>query len=485
MKNWVVLILLLGVFGLSCGEVATSCATFFNPQLSVYTPEEECFDLEIRGEIVGSVQSSGHVKRQGPNDEELCIRFEFWVRDGLGIKRARVGLWNKEVPLGKNRFTRKRVFANDPSMVRVDVCLDDIPSETDCCMNTMFKPILVLEARVRMEDGIVRTAGLVPVRPTEARLQVPNVARQGGNGVCSHESISFRACELFLSEGGKDFWACRFNVMCDFIGGFPGFSGINRVDIDEGKIQAVGVPFEEGIDLNQLELSIYEIPLSQGRPTAPPPGGSFSAEALTVISRNPVRVLSTTELMIAEFDVPELKNVNGGFPMIDTTFGFAIALQLRQQLLLNDRLAVRDLQPVTPLLLDFISFSSYTMKADGGGPVPDGSVAADSLFGPPLTNGIFGRIGSVVCGFCNDPETPPASITTEWSSLTSTPFGSLNEGQFPSVAARAPGICLYSFNNEPPELVTIDSPCPREQPRFFTDKPPIKGQVVCDCQFRL
>mmetsp|Transcript_34609 Transcript_34609/g.136496 ORF Transcript_34609/g.136496 Transcript_34609/m.136496 type:complete len:493 (-) Transcript_34609:352-1830(-) len=492
MKSWGVLILLLGFFRLSYGEVKT-CADFFNPLLSAITPEQACFDLDVQGDIVGSVQSSGHVKKQGPNSGELCIRFEFSVRDGLGIKRAKVGVWAQGVPLNKSRFTRKRRFADEPNMVRVDVCLDDIVSNRDCCMDTKISPALVLEARVRMEDGIVRTAGLVPfvsVQPT--RLQVRKIARQLENGLCSRISQTDRACDSLSSEEGKAFWACKMDVTCDFFGGFPRFVGINRVDMEQGRIQAVAEPVAD-IDPESLELSIYEIPTAMVTP--PPPGGAYSAEALTVISRRPATArIDPGGAMEAEFSVPELIGADGP-PRIDTatTVGIAIALHVRVKAQTDNRLAVRAVADSgRTFLLDFVSFGNYAFLATGDGPVENGLVSKDSLFGPLPTSGVVGRIASVICGFCYDEEVPVSLRRTEWiltpgrgpvpdfPSPPPLPLPLYNRYQFSSTRARLPGQCL-SFLLETPKAVRIGARCADVGTSFRVDRI-IEGQVICTCQ---
>jgi len=318
---------------------------------------------------------------------------------------------------------------------------------------------------VRMEDGKVQTANLREKRQTPFRLQVPNITRQVENGLCTPGSETFRLCEPLTDEDGEDFLVCRLNIFCDFLGGIPEFNGINRVDTIEGKIQAVGVPIQ-AVDLGQLELTIYEV-----SDEAAATGTVLEAEAVRVIFRNPESFTVGTEFMTAEFDVPELSNGE-----IDIGRGIAIALQLRLVDVGLGRSAVRSVIPSEVLPLDFISFSESNISAAGDGPIEEGELARDSLFGPLQPGGIFGRVGSVVCGLCFPPEAPPEFLRTEWSALTVAAADSLNEGQFPASSARLPGAC-YGFDVS--VEATIGSECGLAG--IYRPGGIVDGQVICSC----
>mmetsp|Transcript_21246 Transcript_21246/g.30876 ORF Transcript_21246/g.30876 Transcript_21246/m.30876 type:complete len:225 (-) Transcript_21246:300-974(-) len=207
MKYGLVVTLFLGICGLAVGEVAT-CASFFNPLVSSFKSVPSCYVLRVEGEpagiSAGIVSSSDVVKTQGPNKGETCLRFIFVVRDGLGIRRARVGLWNQEIPLSNARFTRKRKFLDtEPTTVRVDACLDDIQTEADCCTGEQTT-FLVAEAKVRMENGKVATATL----SDKGFIGEMNC----GSGPTPPPPPN---CFRGNSVNGDEFLQCEFKVDCD------------------------------------------------------------------------------------------------------------------------------------------------------------------------------------------------------------------------------------------------------------------------------
>ncbi|KAJ8909053.1 hypothetical protein NDN08_005750 [Rhodosorus marinus] len=469
MSRGLVLFLLAGIVGLTVGEktCATSfSATSFNPLVSSFSAETGCFELGVgeEDELVGTVNARNVVKTQGPNQGQPCIRFEFRVRNGLGIRRAKVGLWNKEVPRNQSRFTRKRKFLdNEPSMVRVDACMEHIPTDDTCCSGEEFSPSLVLEAKVRMDDGKVRTASLVPIRapPAPVTMRTPNVrrAQRPPDSLCLTNTI--RACEVFTDLDAETFWTCNFTIGCQTVGGVPDFFGFNRFDIDEGKVQVAGLP---GVDVapNRFELSIYEIPAS---PTPPVPGAAYyAAEALTVVRRQAVSGQNREGLQTVIFDVPELPEIRA--------VAFALeALVLEQE---DTRYAVRE--TARRVLLDFISFSEYRVETNSG-PLELEMSAENSLFGRLPDTGIVGRIGSAICGFCLPLGAEPKG---EWSVLPpGKPDDSLNEAQFPPEFARLPGNCIYEARIE-----TIGNGCMEvdfEFPGMLEVEEVVQGQVVCKC----
>uniref|UniRef100_A0A7S0BSI0 Secreted protein n=1 Tax=Rhodosorus marinus TaxID=101924 RepID=A0A7S0BSI0_9RHOD len=210
MKYGLVVILLAGTCAWAVGD-RTTCADFFNPIVNEFTSLPSCYPLEVEGEPVGIIKNNDVSKRQGPNKGETCVRFTIIVRDGLGIRRAKVGLWFQvlAIPLSNVRFTRKRKFLDtEPTRVRVDVCLDDIPTGSDCCTGENIIG-LVAEAKVRMENGKVATAGL------------PSNIQPGSLESCvSEQQLQCGQRANFPSPNTINF--CQFQVRCDNSGGEQG-----------------------------------------------------------------------------------------------------------------------------------------------------------------------------------------------------------------------------------------------------------------------
>ncbi|KAJ8901155.1 hypothetical protein NDN08_007006 [Rhodosorus marinus] len=386
MKYGLVVILLAGIFGLTVADVGT-CANFVNPLFSSYTISSSCFPLQVEGETVGSVSNKDVVKTQGPNKGETCTRFTFVVREGLGIRRAKLGLWLGGIPRSNARFTRKRKFLDsEPTTVRVDACLDDIKTDGDCCSEERLIPALVVEAKVRMEDGKVRIAGLsFPI---------------AGDTTCSTAQGS-SSCTSIADANGDGFVACTLQASCSSIGEQPEFGGINRINRTGGVVEFVLSPgFSESNPPDfALELTLYEkqpepLPSEGIAPEAPTVSHlseAVPAQSSTVIRRPVVFIRNFDSFSVAVFNVPELYTLN------TPVLAFAVELTDSE---FPSRYSVRveDVEDKRRLL-QFISFASTPVFANSpSGPVPVGQIATNSLFGPLLDYPLVGRIGSVICG---------------------------------------------------------------------------------------
>ncbi|KAJ8908615.1 hypothetical protein NDN08_005320 [Rhodosorus marinus] len=443
MKYGLVVILVAGIFGLAIADVAT-CASFFNPLVSSLGFSRYCLALEVEGETVGIVSNSDVVKTQGPNMGETCIRFIFIVRAGVGIRRAKLGLWAGDIPNGKARFTRKRKFLDsEPTAVRVDACLDDIRTDRDCCSQQFLAPSLLVEAKVRMEDGKVRTA----------KLGGPATRMAGITCLPTQDFIS---CTSIDDENGLEFLACGLEGSCSFIGGQPEFAGINRINRDSSTIQVVFSPAALDLQPEALELTVYE-----GVPS-PSPGSSIPAEARTVIRRQAASVGFSDSFSIAVFLVPELSTLNIAAFALERVAPNPVPL----------RYSVRAVEQPRQLL-EFISFASAEVYANSG-PLIVGQPATNSYFGPLLDYAVVGRIGSVICGYCLNSSLPP---TGEWRSLQLGQPEGLNEGQFDVELARQPGRCI--FDAQIGSFGSVCGPAGEEGILQFQDT--VKGQVVCGC----
>ncbi|KAJ8905627.1 hypothetical protein NDN08_002133 [Rhodosorus marinus] len=462
MKHGLVVILLAGIFGLTVGDDAT-CATFFNPLVSYYTISPSCYTLEVEDETVGTVSNSDVVKTQGPNKGETCIRFTFVVRNGLGIRRAKLGLWLRDIPLDQARFTRKRKFLDsEPNTVRVDACLDDIQTEGDCCSEESSTPLLVVEAKVRMEDGKVRTARLVGNDGAPVRQQVSDPPLATSDITCRPQALSpSLLCDRVSDQDGIPFWACRVALSCLVVGSPPEFGGINRIDKFAGTVQVVIVPAETEFEPGAIELTLYEpmIPLRTS-------GNSIRANANTVVRRPAASVQDFGSFSIVTFAVPELAELF----IVAFTVEFAFTPPLRYSVRAQEK--QRD-------LVEFISFFTGQVVANSG--PYKGLQATDSYFGGPLEPPglledvtVVGRIGSVVCGYCFNSNLPPRG---EWEVLQSGQPEGLNEGQFSAELARQPGRCIFDA-----QIGSFGSVCgPPGALGILQYQDIVKGQVVCKC----
>ncbi|KAJ8908618.1 hypothetical protein NDN08_005323 [Rhodosorus marinus] len=455
MKYGLVLILLAGIFGLTVCEVST-CATSYNPLVSSYTSVSTCYELEVDGGRVGIVTTSTVVKTQGPNEHETCVRFTFVVREGVRIRRAKVGLWleSSNVPLDNTRFTRKRKFLDsEPTTVRIDACLDDVRAVGDCCSGGGSAPFVVVEAKVRMEDGKVRTAALVDNRIVPLRQQISGPPLATSDIACAERLLPSSPCIAF-SAGSSSirFEACPVQLSCDFVGGKPEFAGVNRIDLDAGIVQVVISPVAENLASEALELTVYE------PSPVPSPGTSIPAYANTVARRPAVAVEAYESFSIAIFLVPELSDLDV----------VAFALELVFTGPIDMRYSVRAF-PQQRELLEFISFSSSQVIANSG-PVEPGQLAADSYFGALPAAGVVGRIGSVICGYCEP-------LRGEWEVLQPVQPQGLNDGQFVAALARQLGRCIYDA-----QIGILESVCgPAGEEGILTKRGVFKGQVVCEC----
>ncbi|KAJ8903120.1 hypothetical protein NDN08_006435 [Rhodosorus marinus] len=440
MKYGLVVILVAGIVGLTVGEAST-CADYFNPLVSSFTASHGCYGLEVDGTAVGFVNSSDVVKTQGPNKGEKCFRFTFVVRDGLGIRRAKVGLWLRDIPSDNARFTRKRKFLDsEPTTVRVDACLDDIQTERDCCSGGGGNLLLVGEAKVRMEDGKVRTASLVGNRsPTPVRLQASDSPPASSTISCPDTS-PISACDPSAGEDAE-FLTCGLELSCKELGEEPLYVGINRIDIDGGTVQLVASPLRGAQEIlpSQLELTVYEgIPTSTEAP--------MPAEAKTVIRRPASSLLieDSSSSLFATFSVPELS----GLPS-----SVAFAVEFVNPEVVDIRYSVRASLEIQRNLIQFVSFrSSPALMFAATGPLNVGKSAVSSLYGELPSEGVVGRIGSVICGYCI-----PAYLGNtlgEWVTLEPNQTQGLNEGQFDFSLARLPNRCIFEA-----EIEMIGSEC--------------------------
>ncbi|KAJ8908604.1 hypothetical protein NDN08_005309 [Rhodosorus marinus] len=424
MKHGLVAILLAGICGLAAGEAAT-CASLFNPMVSSFRSLPSCYQLVVESEPVGIVTNSDVVKTQGPNKGETCVRFTFVVRNGLGIRRVKVGLWNREIPQTNLRFTRKRKFLDsEPTTVRVDACLDDIQTETDCCTGEETK-FLVAEAKVRMENGKVVTATL-------SRSNVTGVPET----VTCGNVPPVQACDhIPVFENGDGFLQCEFKFECENIGGEPEFIGVNRIDLSGGSIEVVISP-SRIISPGSLQISVYE------DPGTAPGAIAISARALTVFDRPAVAVetFNDNSFAIATFLVSELPLLNAVGVALTTSVGTTPR---------DARFSVRAEERIS---LQFIRFASLRVIA-ATGPLFLEAEAEDSKFGPLPDSGIVGRIGSVICGFCRPATFFPIG---EWKTLPVPQTQPLNSGQFQAELFRRPGVCI--FDGEPGEIGSVCGP---------------------------
>mmetsp|Transcript_2087 Transcript_2087/g.3104 ORF Transcript_2087/g.3104 Transcript_2087/m.3104 type:complete len:466 (-) Transcript_2087:339-1736(-) len=454
MKYYSVVILLAGVYGLAVGEVAT-CADFFNPFVSSFRSLPSCHPLVVEGDAVGVVTSSDVVKSQGPNQGETCIRFTFVVRNGLGIRRVKVGLWNREIPLTNARFTRKRKFLDsEPATVRVDACLDDIQTEADCC-GREEPTLLVAEAKVRMEDGEVATATL---SGTHTLTEDPESVDCG-----SLPPVLF--CDPRGDyENGDGFLQCELNVECDNIGGEPEYIGLNRIDPLAGELRVIIAPTVAASSAGALQVSVYE--------STEAGAISVTASALTVRDRSAISVevvagntLGPGSLSVATFSVPELATMNVAAIAVTTSL-----VTTPEEARYSMRLGL----PGGLAVLEFISFSLLPVIAGEVGPVLPGVQAAASGFGPFEETEIVGRIGSVICGYCQPDDFPPRG---EWSSLPIPQTEPLNSDQFAAEEFRLPDTCI--FLGAPQKIGAVCGPPGEEGLAEFADV--VQGQVVCTC----
>lgn len=414
MKYGLVVILLAGICGLAVGRINT-CAVFFNPFVNSFRSVQSCYPLVVEGLPVGIVTNKDVVKTQGPNKGETCVRFTFVVRNGLGIRRAKVGLWNREIPNTNVRFTRKRKFLDsEPTTVRVDACLDDIPAEDNCCREEQTT-FLVAEAKVRMENGKVATATLFPTKFIGDSFP--------GAVTCGNDPQQIACGHGGDYENGDGFIQCELKVECDNIGGEPAFIGINRIDRAAGNIQVVLSPPVQGLLPESLQISVYEDPGASAI--------NIAAEARTVIDR-PASALETfgeNLYTIATFVVPELVVLNA----------VAFALTIRTAIPREARYSVRAGVPGELALQQFLRFSSLPVFANTG-PLTIGLIAEDSFFGPIPDNSVVGRIGSVICGFCLPADFSPRG---EWRTLPIPQTQPLNSDQFDAQLARRRGVCIF------------------------------------------
>ncbi|KAJ8908617.1 hypothetical protein NDN08_005322 [Rhodosorus marinus] len=456
MRCGLVAILLVGIFGLTSGEVST-CARFFNPLVSSFTSITACYELEVDGETVGVVSNSDVVKTQGPNQGETCIRFTFVVRDGLGIRRAKVGLWNGGgFPRDKTRFTRKRKFLeSEPTRVRIDACLDDIRSVADCCTGEGSFPFFVAEAKVRMEDGKVRTAILVDRSVAPVRQQVSDNPLAASEITCEGIPPGKSRCDRISDQNEIIFWLCTVQLSCSTVGDEPQFAGINRINRATKTVQFVVSPVAWELYPEELELTVYEATPVASRLSIP-------AQANTVVRRPAESIQHFESFSIATFAVQELNALSVVAFAVEFVVGGPIDV----------RFSVRAV-PQTRELLEFIGFADAQVIADSG-PLSLGQLATNSYFGPLPDAAVVGRIGSVICGYCLNPSLPPRG---EWEVLTSGEPEGLNGGQFEAELARQPGRCIFDA-----QIRDVGSVCgPAGEEGILQVRDTVKGQVVCEC----